>query len=55
MVRIKNKYGDTAVNTIGDSDPTLRNLIRRAEAQASVSKDDIANGMPFMLISGWLC
>lgn len=44
-VSIKDKNGDVALDLVpkGDAGAELRALIRKAQAEASVSKDDVAN------------
>ncbi|KAJ6541653.1 ankyrin repeat-containing domain protein [Mycena capillaripes] len=41
--RIKDKNGDTALDNIPGDDTEIRALIRKAQAQASVSQDDVAS------------
>ncbi|KAJ7894547.1 ankyrin repeat-containing domain protein [Mycena leptocephala] len=41
--RIKDKNGDTALDTLSENDTEIRALIRKAQAQASVSQDDVAS------------
>lgn len=42
--RIKDKNGETAVDLLRDDDTEIRQLMRKARAQNSVSRGDIANG-----------
>ena len=42
--RIKDKNGDTVWDLLTAKDDEIRGLIRKARAEASISKDDIANG-----------
>jgi len=42
-ISIKNKNGDTALDLIPSNDNETRALIRKAQAQASVSHDDVAS------------
>jgi len=39
---IKNKQGYTVLALLGDRDPKLRELVRRAQGQGAMSRDDIA-------------
>jgi hypothetical protein len=41
---IKNKFGVTALDIIPSGDDELRSLVRKYQAQASVSADDVASG-----------
>jgi len=41
--KIKNKSGYTVISLLGDRDPKLRDLIRKAQADTKISRDDIAN------------
>lgn len=41
---IKDKNGETVLDMIPLDDMVLRGLIRKSQAQSSVSKDDIASG-----------
>ena len=41
---LKDKSGCTALDLVSPSDTTLRELFRQSQAQASISKDDIADG-----------
>jgi hypothetical protein len=45
MSRIKDKNGQTALDLVPTSDTTLRALIRKHQAQASVAASDIVRGM----------
>ncbi|PFH48126.1 hypothetical protein AMATHDRAFT_150600, partial [Amanita thiersii Skay4041] len=40
---IKNKYGETALDSVSTSDQRVRALLRKAQASASVSHDDVAS------------
>jgi len=40
--RIRNKYGETAKDLVKPDDSIILELFRKAEAEASISKDDIA-------------
>lgn len=40
--KIKDKHGETVFSLLGDRDPEIRQMIRRAQAQATISNDDIA-------------
>ena len=42
--RIKDKRGYTILDLLGARDEALRQLIRRSQAQASITRDDIADG-----------
>ncbi|KAL0573159.1 hypothetical protein V5O48_008790 [Marasmius crinis-equi] len=42
-LRIKNKYGETALDFVKPGDDTTKNLIRKANAQSYVDTADIAN------------
>ena len=44
LLSIKDKYGETALDLVSPSDTQLRSAFRKTQAQASVSKDDIADG-----------
>ena len=44
MRRIKDKHGETAFDLLRDDDTEIRQLMRKARAQNSVSRADIANG-----------
>jgi hypothetical protein len=52
MNRIKDKNGDTIVDLLRPNDTELRTLIRKAQAQASISHADIVNGKLFHLYCG---
>lgn len=41
---VKDKHGDTPMAYLPDDDKEVKALIRKAQAQASVSNDDVANG-----------
>lgn len=43
-IRIKDKNGDTALDLLPAGDTEIRALVRKAQAQASVSRDDVASG-----------
>jgi hypothetical protein len=45
---IKNKFGVTALDIIPSGDDELRSLVRKSQAQASVSADDVASGKLFI-------
>lgn len=47
--RIKDKNGDEAVDLLPPEEKDIRNLIRKARALESVSKDDIADGTYFVV------
>ncbi|CCM01449.1 uncharacterized protein FIBRA_03501 [Fibroporia radiculosa] len=40
---IKNKHGQTALSLLGPNDTEIRTLMRKAQAEANVSRDDIAD------------
>jgi len=40
---IKNKFGDTVTDLLNPEDTDIRQLIRRAQAEATISKDDVAS------------
>ena len=42
--RIKDKHGETVFDLLRDDDTEIRQLMRKARAQNSVSHADIANG-----------
>ncbi|KAJ7207500.1 ankyrin repeat-containing domain protein [Mycena pura] len=42
-IRIKDKNGDTALDLLPADDTEIRALVRKAQAQASVSRDDVAS------------
>lgn len=42
--RIKDKKGHTVLDLLGDRDEKLRKLIRKSQAMASISRDDMENG-----------
>lgn len=42
--RIRDKAGETVTDILPQDDPRLRDAIRKHQAQASVSHDDIAHG-----------
>lgn len=41
---MKDKNGNTILDIVPTDDVEIRGLIRKAQAQASVSRDDIADG-----------
>ncbi|KAJ7842247.1 ankyrin repeat-containing domain protein [Mycena olivaceomarginata] len=41
--RIKDKNGETVLDTLSEDDAEIRALIRKSQAQASVSQDDVAS------------
>ena len=43
--RIKDKHGETAFDLLRDDDTEIRQLMRKARAQNSISHADIANGV----------
>jgi hypothetical protein len=52
QLRIKDKNGDTALDTLSENDTEIRALIRKAQAQASVSQDDVASGARSLSFKG---
>jgi hypothetical protein len=46
LYRIRNKNGNTAIDLLPD-DGILQPILRKYQAQASVSRDDIASGAFF--------
>lgn len=42
--RIKDKAGDTVWDLLSVNDTKIKALIRKAEAEAAVSMDDVASG-----------
>lgn len=44
VYRIKDKHGETAFDLLRDDDKEIRQLMRKARAQNSISHADIANG-----------
>jgi uncharacterized protein len=44
MCSIKDKNGDTPMDLLKPDDHELRSLMRKSQAQASVSHNDIVNG-----------
>jgi hypothetical protein len=44
---IKDKNGDTPQDLVSRDDEEVLALFRQARAEKSVSKDDVASGMPF--------
>lgn len=50
-IRIKDKHGQLALYYVPRDDTETRALFRKAQAQASISKDDIANGKRALCLS----
>lgn len=48
--RIKDKYGVTALDSLPIDDLQTRGLIRREQAKASISADDIASGQSVLSV-----
>lgn len=44
LFRLKDKEGDTAWDLLSPNDTKIKSLIRKAEAEAAVSLDDVASG-----------
>ena len=44
LCSIKDKNGDTPLDLVSDDDKDVRALIRKAQAQASISASDVADG-----------
>ena len=42
--RIKDKNGETVFDLVSPEDTEIRALLRKTQAQASISHDDVANG-----------
>ncbi len=42
--RIKDKNGETVFDLVSPEDTEIRTLLRKSQAQASISKDDVADG-----------
>ncbi|OBZ79804.1 hypothetical protein A0H81_01307 [Grifola frondosa] len=42
--KIKDKHGETALDLVSPNDVEIRALMRKVQAQASISRDDVASG-----------
>ncbi len=50
---IRDKFGETALDLVPSEDTEVRALFRKAQAQASISQDDIASGEHFASMDPW--
>ena len=47
--RIEDKNGETVMDLVSPEDTEIRAMLRKSQAQASISHDDVANGEPYRL------
>lgn len=53
--RIKDKNGETVFDLVSPEDTEIRTLLRKSQAQASISKDDVADGEVVRYASHTVC